>query len=159
MPLSCDPSATALYVLAGAAGKTPTPAFVCRFLTRRQISEHRRLLKQAESAQGDAFWDLVWQAIAIGVVGWQNISEKPFGREALEDSLTEAELMELAARYPDAVTMAEHDRKNSSAPHSHTPGAAAADAGARTAGGPATTAPASGSPSGIPEVSAASAAA
>jgi len=151
MPLSSDPSATAPYVLPSDRDKPePRPVFHCRFITKRESDQHGRLIEESGACKGVGIFDVLWKAIAIGVVGWENMplaakglpADQPFTREAMEAVLTEGEIMKLAAGYVNAVRLAEDDRKNSSSPPLSNPeGAATATAnGMPTATGPVATA-------------------
>jgi len=144
MPLSCDPNETTPFVLKTDQNKPePRPQFDCRFISKCDRTRHARLVTEAEGIKDETIWDVLWNAIAIVVVGWKAISDEPFSREAMEAKLTETEIMELALGCADAVKMAEDDRKNLSSPRSSTPGSAAEVNGASglTESGSATAAP------------------
>jgi hypothetical protein len=125
MPIAFDTDQTRPFSLATDAPKPEAsrPAFNVRFLTRRQALRYDALVADALAARADIakFWNLVWQAIGIGVVGWHNMpldkaelpSDAPFTRENAEAVLTGMEIMELAFGYTSAVSLSGDDRKNS----------------------------------------------
>jgi hypothetical protein len=109
MPLSLDPDRTAAYSLASDTDKPEAtrPAFICRFMTRRQHQKHREIMERAASESDDSrVFALIMEAIGIGVIDWRNF-DKPFSRETIEDVLSDRELWELAWNYPIAVKLGE----------------------------------------------------
>jgi hypothetical protein len=118
MPISANPDATAPYWLAADEGipEETRPTFVCRFMTRREHQRVADLAKQAFETKDDAAcYDLLIQALSVGVVGWRNIkgrdgADVPFDLSSIDAVLTNAEIWEAVYGYPRAVSRTENDR-------------------------------------------------
>src|SRR4051812_48709560 len=82
------------------------PAFVCRYLTRRQSREYDKLMhaafhdKNLESQEG-----VLDKALSLAVVGLKNMQGE------IDDVLTLAEKWDLALQIPVALQISELDKK------------------------------------------------
>jgi hypothetical protein len=122
MPLAADPNATVDFSLGSDRDKPAAsrPVFIVRMLTRRQASEIERLTKAANETKDDReCFDLCWQAITQGVVGWRNFVDpstgkplKEFSSDNLSAALSDLEIFELLLSYPLAVRLEERGRFN-----------------------------------------------
>ena len=74
MPLALEPGLTFDVVLDSDKGKTDPPVFVYRFLSGREWRTVAKMQDQLEGAKdADAVVDLVYQAAAVGLVGWSGM--------------------------------------------------------------------------------------
>lgn len=113
MPIALEPDERRVVWLATDAEKPieSRPVFVCAAPSRRKMIEYGRIRKlYAETTDDGSFFELILDAILLGVTGWKNIPVE-FGREAMIDLLTEGELIELHKSWPKAFEITEEDRR------------------------------------------------
>ena len=117
MPIALDPDRTIDIVLKLDEGKPNPPAFVCKFLTGRQVAKVQQL-RAAVSERGlidQQAIDQLSEALGVGLVGWRNLpGEFAVGR--LADVLTFAEMFELAGKMVTRTDATEEELKNSASP-------------------------------------------
>lgn len=122
MPICANSDATAPVYLDIDKDQPDAPHFVSKFLTRRQSREVSRLCDEAFKATDDEkCFDLLWQAITVGIVGWVGFVDadsKPidFNRDAFDDALTDREIWMLARDYPSQLIVQERERPLSNSP-------------------------------------------
>jgi hypothetical protein len=131
MPLSSDPQQTTPVWLDIDAGKPEAerPAFRYRFFTARQVRQRRELIDRAKVLPDVEAEPLMVQALAIGLAGWQNLTDgdgNPVHYDAADPgamsaALTVLELFELAGQATDAVTLAEGEKKRAASASSSPP--------------------------------------
>jgi hypothetical protein len=93
MPFAADPNQTFKIILPTDAGKTPPPAFVCRYLTMRQWRQAAKLYDatfDTTDKDPDSVCDKILAVLALIVAGRENLPNA-----ALEDLLTVYEAREL----------------------------------------------------------------
>lgn len=151
MPMASDPNATTEYWLAIDKDKPieSRPVFLVKFMTVREHERVETLIQKAFEAPGTKqgnidCYKLLCEAIAVGVVGWRNMTDaegKAVAFEAtgakLEEAvarvrLTQREIWELVRGYPRSVSLAADDFFLSVSPAASA-GAASAPAAAPTA--------------------------
>ena len=120
MPVSADPNATCEIWLDDDADQPAQTrlTFTCRFLTRAQRTRVLELRRTAFAETDNAkCFDLLWQAISIGVVGWRNAVNgddgrpvEAFNRETIGLVLSDQEIWDLANEYPAKVSLSETER-------------------------------------------------
>lgn len=130
MPLNADPSATCALPLDGQADRK----LICRFITRQERQRVDRLCEQAFDEKDDATcFDLLWQAITVGIVGWKGFDGedgKPleFNADNLSRFFSDNQIWRLARTYPTQVSMQEGERKLFRSPSPAADGNSAPDA-------------------------------
>lgn len=132
MPLSCNPNARARFSLPGDANiaLAARPSFQIKHITKADSGRHEELMDSAVTAQrtpqGDQkAYQLVCEALQIGITGWDNIVYPPthekngqpipsgdFNELFASGVLTQDELWTLAWNYPSVVRPVEIDLKN-----------------------------------------------
>lgn len=95
------------------------PVFVARYLTADETSQLVELYGKAIDAQSDAeARELLNRALAIGIVGWENIERDgvpvPFG--AFSSILSPSEMYELVRKLRHETALSEIDLKKSRSP-------------------------------------------
>jgi hypothetical protein len=145
MPLALDPNETIWVNLDSDEKKNPRPEFEIRFLTRRELSRAARLVDESRDTQGtyDEAHAKLDQALAVGVVGWRNVSDRagkaiPFSADKLDDILTGGEKYELAELMIQKPRLSEAEKKSSGSPATSAP---ESSVGAAKAEGAPTTTP------------------
>ena len=84
------------------------PAFVCHYLTCRQVLAYEKAIRAASEAKEQSEQnDLLDKALAIAIVGVKNLAGE------IDDVLTPAEKWELSYTIPLAVQQSELDKKKS----------------------------------------------
>lgn len=119
MPIACDPTQSVWFSLDSDKPKPEPsrPQFQARFLTCRQTRQVGELVQEAAKLSDVEAEGKLLDAIMIGVIGWRNMPHgKPFSRDAIADTLTVAELYELAFKQSSETRLAEIDRKKSALP-------------------------------------------
>jgi len=124
MPLALDPEKKFDLVLETDAERPPEerPTFVFRFLTGREWKKVAAIQESIdEGMKGSEAIDRIFEALALGVVGWRNIRGRdgrpiPFAAESLDLALTVKEAAELAARMLAQTDAGGEDRKKSASP-------------------------------------------
>jgi hypothetical protein len=109
MPIALDGDTVEVYLSGDEAKPVETrPAFVCRYLTCRQVLAYEKALKAAhEEKDQEKINDLLNKALGIIIVSQKNMTGD------LDDLLSVQEKWELAYRAPDAVQLSELDKKKS----------------------------------------------
>lgn len=119
MPISADPSAVAEFSLRTDESKPAEsrPAFLFRYMTRRERARVLAMIEEARSTDSDdRCYQLLTDAINLALVGWRNMTGadgRPlaFARENWDEPLTDSEIWEIANRFPLVVRLSEIDRK------------------------------------------------
>lgn len=131
--LSANPDSRAEFYLSTSDGieRKKRPAFLVKFLTRRELSRHGELVQAAKDADNPAECvRLLHEAVGIGCTNWRNVLDaegkpRPFTREEMDNpdtGLTDMELWELAQCYVGVVQVSARDQVSFASP-SVTPGA------------------------------------
>jgi len=138
MPIALDPKRTFTVTLESDRDKPveTRPLFVCRYLTARQWKEIARLQDGIdESAGGAEALERIIEAIAMGLVGWENMiapdgERVPFDAHDLDTLLTMPEAMELFQKMlaQQQLTGADAKKSESRSPTSTVESAKPADA-------------------------------
>ena len=141
MPLALDPNETIPFSFDSDAHQPPEsrPTFELKFLTVRERMKIGKLINRAaEEKEDDAANAAVNEILAIGVVGWRNITGRdgaavPFDLAAVDDLLTVTEKWRLALATISKTRLAESEKNSlglpaASAPASHASDALPADA-------------------------------
>lgn len=126
MPIALDPQATFKVVLDVDKDKTPTPAFLYRYLSAARVRRNEEELEHIRSA-GTAkdVWNKIQEIVLTGLVGWENLIDPETGKsipfdsnrpEAIFDVCTSAEIGEIMARVSSGRTISKDDRKKSGPP-------------------------------------------
>jgi hypothetical protein len=120
MPISSDPNATYPYILLLDRAKPDPLVFTCRFMSRRERREMRRLADAAfdETNDGKSF-ALLMESIQKSVTGWS--AREAFTDDALSEMLSDLELWEVAREVPAAALVAEREKKASASSSTSAP--------------------------------------
>ena len=123
MPVALEPNEKRLFWLKSDADKPLNirPCFECSAFSKRtriayeRIRNQIRELTDESDPKGETFDRLIGEGLKLGITGWRNFG-KDYSFEALEETLIDAELVELFRGWPDAFSMTDEDRKNSQSP-------------------------------------------
>lgn len=119
MPFALDPNETAPFTLASDRGKPGAPVFLFHYLTCRELRRVQQLRQEARAiSDNTASMAKVDEAILIGLVGWENVTDRkgnpiPFAPDRLDDVLSTSDKWEMVFEYPSVLTASEMDRKKS----------------------------------------------
>jgi hypothetical protein len=115
--------------------KETRPTFFIRALTQQELREGARFVTQAKAKDVDneKCSELLDKAIAVGLIGWENIifrgTPVPFSAETRTGSfLSAGEVWQLSELVLDGQALTEGDRGNSSAPSTTEVGGSVASA-------------------------------
>jgi len=138
MPLAVDPQARFRIVLQSDRDAEPEPAFLCKYLSAALWRRVGRVQDRIEDLDGaDEVVDLVFDAIKLGIVGWENMLDyDEFDADKLEEVLTIMEAQELLQKIMIQGMDVEVKKKSESPLPSSTEESARTAPGATSASGP-----------------------
>jgi hypothetical protein len=114
MPIALDGDTVDVYLESDKDKPEATrPAFVCRYLTSKQLREYRKALKTYAAAIDERKDDeivcgMAMQTLSMVITDTKNLPDKP-----LDELLSDGEMWELALAIPNTVSLSELDKKKS----------------------------------------------